>query len=551
MNDNAKLRIVVVGGVAGGATAAARARRTNEDAEITVLERSGYASFANCGMPYFLSGDIRDSSKLLLATPESFQSQYRVDVRLRSEVTGIDRAAKTVTVRGPEGTYALAYDRLILAQGAAPIRPAGWPENDPRLFTLRQIEDMLRLDDYLRKALPAHAAIVGGGFIGLEMAEALTQRGLAVTVVEKMPRLFPALDPEMGRRAEAALTGRGVRVRTGVGVREIGNDHLLLDGGERVRADVVLWAAGVAPEAGLAKAAGLAIGALGGVSVDEEMRTSDPSIYAVGDMAEVTHFVTKKPVRIPLAGPANRQARAAGTNAAGGHLPYRGALGSAVLRLFDQTLAFTGLGEDAARKAGFDAATARVHAGNHPGYFPGASVMHLAVVYDKTTRRLLGAQAIGGADVEKRIDVVATALFGGLAVEDLESLDLAYAPPYNSANDPLNVAAFTAGNDARGFAPVLSPAALDASRTVLDVRNPDETAKGHWPRALQIPLPELRARLGEIPAGAALAVVCAVGRRGHLATRILRQAGFDAVNVSGGWNSLQYEYEQRRSKGEL
>lgn len=533
-------RIIIVGGVAGGATAAARARRIDEHAEITIVERSGYVSFANCGMPYFIGGEIKDRGKLLLQTPEGFWNQYRVCVLVHTEATSIDRGARRVTVRRDGIEHQLPYDSLVLAQGGAPLRPviAGLPVE--HAFTLRLIEDMDRIDSFVRERKPTHAVVAGGGFIGLEMAEALVRRGLHVTVVEKAPQVLPLLDPEFAGRAREHLLARGIRVLTASGVTRVGTDIVELDSGEILPAQLVLLAAGIRPELELARASGLEIGPTGGVRVDDRMCTNDPAIFALGDMAEIHDQLTGLPTRIPLAGPANRQARVVGTNVAGGDLRYRGANGTSVIKLFDRTVASTGFSLKAARAGGFDAAVSRVHVAHHASYYPGAKPLDLALVYERATGRVLGAQAFGEEDVDKRIDVVSTAIKGRLTVTDLEELDLAYAPPYNSANDAVNIAAFAALNDERGLTPVTEPDAITAEDRVLDVRNPSELTAGVWPGSMHIPFPELRDRLSELPIDRRIAVHCQVGRRGHLAVRILRQRGWNAVHISGGWETMRF-----------
>ncbi len=543
------MKLLIVGGVAGGATAAARARRLSETAEITVLERGPFVSYANCGLPYYVSRDIERRSKLLLQTPEGFESRYGVKVLVETEALEIDREGRRVRARGPGGESWLPYDSLILAQGGAPVMPAVPGIDGPHVFRMWTVPDMDRIHAHLESAKPATALIAGGGFIGLEMAEAFVARGLRTTVVELLPRLMSTMDPEFGGLIAARLEAHGVRVMAGTGVKAVhaGTREVELADGRRVPADVVLFSVGVRPELDLARRAGLAVGAAGGLQVDEHLRTSDPFIWAAGDMNEIVHKVSGRTLRIPLAGPANRQGRIAATNALGGSLRYRGALGSSVVKVFDATAASTGLTGKAACEAGFDAASAIVVKDHHAAYYPAAKEMVLKIVYDRRDARLLGAQAFGEAGVEKRIDAAAVALQGRLTVHDLAEVDLAYAPPYGSANDPLNVAAFVAENDLSGHSPLATAADLarllagpEAGRpVVLDVRNLNEFEAGHLVGALHIPVDELRFRLDEVPRGRPVVVHCRSGFRSYLGVRILKENGWsDVRNLTGGWVAL-------------
>ncbi|HTX74037.1 MAG TPA: FAD-dependent oxidoreductase [Rectinemataceae bacterium] len=555
-------RLVIVGGVAGGATAAARARRLSEDAEITIIERGPYVSFANCGLPYFIAGAIAKRSKLLLQTPEGFDSRYGVKVLLRSEAVEIDRAGKRVKVRmagdralggqadGPADDAWLDYDKLILAQGGNPVMPPVEGAGSPNVFKLWTIPDMDRIVKYLDEEKPQSAVIAGGGFIGLEMAEAFRERGLSTTVVEMMPRLMPAMDPEFGSMIASRLESHGVAVRTGVALKTVhaGEREVELSDGSRVPAGVVLFSVGVRPELSLATSAGLSIGSSGGLLVDERLQTSDPDIFAAGDMVEVVQRVSGKRVRVPLAGPANRQGRIAASNALGQNMRYAGALGTSVFKAFDATVASTGLSETAAREAGFQVGSATVHKDHHSAYYPGAKELSLKLVYDRRDGRLLGAQAFGEEGVEKRIDVAATALLGQLHLADLTELDLAYAPPYSSANDPINVAAMVGMNDLEGYSPLETAAELksalnsDSPPLVLDVRNRNEYDERHIAGSLNIPVDELRFSLDEVPRDRAVHVLDRTGFRGHLALRILNGSGIAKVmNVSGGFLSVEAE----------
>jgi NADPH-dependent 2,4-dienoyl-CoA reductase/sulfur reductase-like enzyme/rhodanese-related sulfurtransferase len=554
---NTRKKLLIVGGVAAGATAAARARRIDEDVEITLLERGPYVSYANCGLPYFVSGDIAERSKLLLQTPEGFARRYRVTAHVDTEALELDRAGKRVRARGPEGERWLAYDALILAQGGNPVVPPVPGGDAPHVFRLWTVPDMDRIDAFLEQQKPRSAVVVGGGFVGLEMAEAFRKRGLETTVVELLPTVMAAMDREFGRQIAAELEGNGVRVITGAEVKAIlaAERQVELADGRRLAADLVLLSAGVRPEIALAKAAGLELGPSGALLVDEHLRTSDPHVFAAGDMVEIHHKISGRRVRIPLAGPANRQGRIAASNALGLPMRYGGALGTSVVKIFDATAGMTGLSERTAREAGFVVGAAVIHKDHHAGYYPGAEELSLKLVYDRRTGRLLGAQAFGRAGVDKRIDVVATALHGRMTLQDLAELDLAYAPPYSSANDPLNLAAFVGENDRTGFSPAITAAALREELAsprpplVLDVRTAGEWKEGHVRGAVHLPVDEVRARWETLPRDRRIAVHCRSGFRAHLALRTLRALGFeDVVNVTGGFLSMQaeggFEWEQ-------
>ncbi len=541
-------KILIIGGVAGGATAAARLRRLDETADITVLERGPYVSFANCGLPYFLSGDIKKRSQLLLQTPEGFWSRYRVAVKTQTEAVEIRPAEKLVKARGPEGDVEYSYDALILTQGSNPIVPPLPGVNQEQVFKLWTIPDMDRIQKFLTEKAPATAIIAGGGFIGLEMAEAFHHRGIKTTVVELAPQIMATMDKEFAAAVQKQLEADGVAVKTGVGLASIGSKTVQLSDGSELPADLVLLSVGVRSELTLAKAAGLAIGAAGGLQVDEFLRTSDPNIWAAGDMIETVNLISGKKARIPLAGPANRQGRLAATNIASTYLPgvaarrYRGAYGSSVVKIFDTTAASTGLTEKAARDAGLAVGTSTVHKGHHAGYYPGAEILSLKLVWEKPSGRLLGAQAFGKQGVEKRIDALAVALLGKLTVQELAEADFAYAPPYSSANDPINMAAFSAQNALEGVCPLTTPdqllaQPLTSEEILLDVRTLGEHAKGHAAGALHLPLDELRDNLAQVPAKK-VHVYCKDGFQGYLAVRILKQNGIDADNIAGGWTSM-------------
>ncbi len=542
------MKLVIVGGVAAGATAAARARRLDEDASITIVEKGPYVSFANCGLPYRLSGDIAKRSALILQTADGFFSRYRVEVALKTEALAIDRANKTLLVRGPEGERGIPYDKLILAQGGTPFVPKVEGADSPNVFRLWTIPDMDAIDAYIAANGVKSAVVVGGGFIGLESAEAFIKRGLATSIIELTDQLMPPADLEFGAQIAAAFreAGATVHVKRSLARIDAANRSVVLDDGTIVAADLVLMAAGVRPNTDLAKAAGLAIGASGGLLVDDRLFTNDPDILAAGDMIEVTRRVDGAKVRIPLAGPANRQGRIAATNALGGSMKYSGALGTSVFKAVDYTFAQTGLSEKAALAAGLKVRAVHVHRPHHASYYPGHSLLSLKLVYGEDGR-LLGAQTFGKEGVEKRIDVLATALAARMSLADLAELDLSYAPPYSSANDPLQMAAFAAQNDLSGYSRTFSPgqAALMAAKGVqdvvfVDVRTFGEYLKGHLAGTIHIPLDELRDRADELPKGATLVLLSIAGFEGHVGLRILKQMGFaDVAYVSGGITSMR------------
>jgi NADPH-dependent 2,4-dienoyl-CoA reductase/sulfur reductase-like enzyme/rhodanese-related sulfurtransferase len=539
-------KILIIGGVAGGATAAARARRSDESAEITILERGNYISFANCGLPYYISQEIKSRSNLILQTPESFYSRYRIDVKLGREAVSIHREEKYVTAKTSSGIEKYSYDRLILSQGANPILPTIPGVSTENAFTLRDIDDMDRIHNFIDSKSPKTAVVVGGGFIGLEMAEALVERKLKVSLVEKYQHVMPIADPEFGEAIKRTLEEKGITVLTSDSAVGYDSDkkEIILESGNRASADMVLFSIGVRPELELAKKAELGIGKTGGVIVNEFMESSDPSIFVVGDMAEITNRITGDKTRIPLAGPANRQGRIAGANACGERKKYSGSIGSSVVKIFNKVYAMTGLTEKQTQSLSTSSVT--VHPNHHAGYYPGSKQLSLKLTYSNETGKVLGAQAFGEEGVEKRVDVIATAIMGGLHIEDLEELDLCYAPPFSSANDPVNMAAFVSSNDRQGFSPTvtvrefLNSYEKDKSIFVLDVRNPNEYSNGKFATGVNIALPDLRNRLSEIPKDKEIYVHCQVGFRGHLAVRILKQNGFQKVyNISGGYKSIE------------
>ena len=539
-------RIVIVGGVAGGASAATRARRLSEQAEIVLLERGAFVSFANCGMPYYLGGTIPQRQRLLVQTAEGLRQRYRIDVRTRAEAVSIDRAARQVLVRnlatGKE--TAEPYDYLILSPGAESVRPPIPGADNPRVLTLRGLSDMDAIGAALEKHKPARAAVVGGGYIGLEMAEALRARQIDVTLIELAGQVFAPVDAEMATPIHQHLAQHGVdlRLRRSVVKMDQAPDglSLRLSTGEQVDCGLVILAVGVRPESRLAKAAGLAIGPAGGIVVDERMRTSDPAIYAIGDAVEVTDLVGGQKAVMPLAGPANRQGRIAADNIFGRDSVYRGTQGTAIVKVFDLAVAVTGLNERTLRKLKLAHEKVYVHPSSHAGYYPGATPISLKLLFDPSRGKILGAQAVGVAGVDKRIDVLSVALRAGMTVFDLEHLELCYAPPYGSAKDVVNYAGFVAANAIRGDVRLVHAAEAVAPREdqlLLDVREPAEVQAGTIPGSMNIPLDQLRGRLGELPKGKELLVFCQVGLRGYVACRILSQNGFSCRNLSGGYKT--------------
>ncbi len=530
------MRIVIIGGVAGGMSAATRLRRLDESAQIVVLERSGYVSFANCGLPYHVGGVIPEREQLLLQTPESLAARFALDVRVKTEATEIDRRRKIVLARDlvTNGTAEISYDKLILSPGARPVRPP--IPGIERALGLRDIEDT----DALVAAVDGArtAVVIGGGFIGIEVAENLIHRGMRVALVEALPQVMAPLDPEMATPVHGALRDAGIDLRLGSGVTSIGTDSVTLADGTELPADVVIAAIGVRPDTTLATQAGLTVGSLGGISVDDRHRTSDPDIYAVGDAIEKTDALTNAPALVPLANTANLAGRRVADDIAGLTASNRPVLGTAIVKVFDLTVATTGWNEKRLRAAGRPYRAIHTHPASHAGYYPGAQPMALKLLVDPDTDAILGAQGVGGDGVDKRIDVLATAITGGLAASDLAELELAYAPPYGSAKDAVNMLGHVADNLRRGTTASLQwhelDAALASGATLIDVRTPAEHAASSIPGAVPVPLDDLRSRLDELPSGR-LVVHCAVGVRGHTAVRILTQHGRDAVNLDGGY----------------
>ena len=537
---NTGTRILIVGGVAGGASAATRARRVNEDAEIVLLEKDHDVSFANCGLPYYIGGEIEDRDALLVTTPEQLWRRFRIDVRVRHEARSIDRRQRTVTVieRDTGRSYEEPYDKLILATGAEPIVPPITGTDAANVFTLRNLEDTDRIKEAVSAGPLRRAVVVGAGFIGLEVVEQLLELGVPTSLVELQTQVLPPLDAEMARPLEEALLAGGVDLRLGSGISGIATADgrataVELENGDRIEADLVLLGVGVRPSIGLAQEAGLELGENGGVRVDEFQQTSDPAVYAVGDASEVCFAPTGEALRVPLAGPANRAGRIAGEHAASGRAaPMRPVLGTAIVRCLGRAAGLTGLTRKQAERAGIPWASVTVVARHHAGYYPGAKPLTLKLLYAPDDGRVLGAQCVGSEGVDKRLDVIATSLAFGAKVGDLAGLDLAYAPPFGAAKDPVHMAAFAASNDLEGLVRFLQPDADLTGYQVLDVRGADEVAARPLPGAAKvvtIPLDELRDRLEELDPSLPTVTSCATGQRAYVAARILMQHGFREV----------------------
>ncbi|MHC1694355.1 MAG: FAD-dependent oxidoreductase [Eubacteriales bacterium] len=538
-------KVLIIGGVAGGATAAARLRRLDENAEIVMFERGGYISYANCGLPYYIGGSIDKKSALTLQTPESFNSRYNVDVRILSEVKSIDRAAKRVSVvnlrTGDE--YTMDYDKLILSPGAEPFRPDIDGMCSSKVFTLRTVNDTLKIKDFINDQKPKTAAVIGGGYIGIEMVENLKEAGLDVSVIELSNQVLAPFDYDMACDLHNHLREKGVKLLLGDSVKQIKEDEngleLTLSSGT-LRTDLLIVAIGVRPDTLMARSSGIAVNERGYIITDEKMLTSDPDIYAVGDAIEVTDYVSGAKAAIPLAGPANKQGRIAADNICGIESKYKGTQGSAILKVFDMTAAATGMNEKMAKRLGVNYEKSFTYSASHAGYYPGAVNMSVKILFEKTTGKLLGAQVIGFDGVDKRCDVFATAIRAGMSVGDLTELELCYAPPYSSAKDPVNMAGYVAQNLLGGKAKLfhwhdIDTLQKDAGVTLLDTRTPGEYANGHIDGFINIPLDELRKRVGELDKSKKTYVTCQVGLRGYVACRILSTHGFDCYNLSGGY----------------
>ncbi|MCI8647141.1 MAG: FAD-dependent oxidoreductase [Firmicutes bacterium] len=540
------MKIVIVGGVAGGATAAARIRRLDEQAEITVFERSGYISYANCGLPYYIGGVIAEPEALTLQTPESFFSRFRIDMKVHHEVTAIHPEEKMVSVKNLSTgeTFDESYDKLLLSPGAKPVKPRLSGADLDAFFTLRTVEDTFRIKEYIRKEQPKSAVLAGGGFISLELAENLRELGMEVTIVQRPRQLMKPFDPDMAAFIHGTMRQHGIRLVLGHTVEGFqeknGGIDILLKDEPPLHADMVVMAIGVTPDTHLAKEAGLDLGIKGSIVVNERMETSSPDIYAAGDAVQVKHYVSGQDTLISLAGPANRQGRIAADNICGGDSQYPGSQGSCVIKVFDMTASATGLNETNAKAAGIAADKVILSPMSHAGYYPGGQLMTMKVVYEKETYRLLGAQIVGYEGVDKRIDVLATAIHAKLTAIQLKDLDLAYAPPYSSAKDPVNMAGFMIDNIEKGilrqwFLEDLERLPADGSVTLLDVRTPEEYSLGHINGFQNIPVDELRQRLGEIEKEKPVYIICQSGLRSYIAARILTGEGYVTYNFSGGF----------------
>lgn len=544
-------KIIVVGGVAGGATAAARLRRLSEQDHIIMFERGEYISFANCGLPYYIGGVIEERKKLLVQTVPAMENRFNLDIRNFTEIIKINRDEKTVVARdvrtGKE--YEESYDVLLLSPGSKPIKPEiPGIEEVEALFTLRNVPDTDRIKQYVDENPTQHAVVIGGGFIGLEIAENLIERGLNVTVVQRTNQVMPPIDYEMAQIVHTELKNHGVKLILEDGLKEFTNhgSTVVLDSGMEIPADMVILAMGVQPESNLAKEAGLEVGVRGAIKVNEHLQTSDPSIFAVGDAIEVKDYVSGFNSYVPLAGPANRQGRIVADYINGIEVNYKGVLGTSIMKIFDLTVAATGNNEKTLKQINRPYEVVHVHPMNHAGYYPGASQMTLKLIFDKMNGEILGAQAVGKSGVDKRIDVIATAIKGGLKVADLADLELAYAPPFSSAKDPVNMAGYVASNIVDGFVETVQWHEIDDivanGGYLIDVRDPGEVARGAIKGAINIPVNDLRKHLDEIPRDKDVYVSCQVGLRGYLAERILAGNGIKVKNLDGGYKLYSAVY---------
>ena len=535
------MKVVIVGGVAGGAMAAARIRRLDEKAEIIIFERSGYVSYANCGLPYYIGGEISDKEDLFLQTPEGFWSRFKIDVRNLHEVTKINRDRKTVTVLNKQSgnVFEERYDKLILSPGAKPVMPDFCKGDCSNIFTLRTVEDTLKIREFTDNNPIKTAVIIGGGFIGLEMAENLKNRSIDITVIQKGDHLLNTVDSDIASFVHTNLRTKGINILLNANVKSIEKNIVITDCKE-IPADMVIVSVGVLPENTLAKDAGLALGVKGAIAVSDNMQTSDDDIYAVGDAVGVENFISKDKAVITLAGPANKQGRIAADNIYGINSTYKGSQGASVIKLFDMTVASTGMTETQLKNSNIAYEKVILSPLSHAGYYPGATVMTLKVIFEKETYKILGAQAVGYEGVEKRIDVIATAIFAGLTADNLKDLELSYAPPYSSAKDPVNMAGFIIENMKNGIVEQFYYEDIPLLQkrddvTLLDTRTVYEYMRSHAEGFINIPVDELRERLTELDKSKPVYVMCQSGLRSYLATRILMQNGFDAYNFAGGY----------------
>ncbi len=545
------MKTIIIGGVAGGATAAARLRRLDEKAEIIILERGEYVSFANCGLPYYIGGVITDREDLTLQTPQSFKMRFNIDVRVLNEAVKIDPDTKTVTVKNLRTgeTYEESYDNLILSMGAEPIRPNIEGADGSNVFTLRNIPDTLKIKNYINTANPRSAVVIGGGYIGVEMAENLVEAGLKVAIVELADHLIAPLDFDMAADVHRYIKSKGIELHLNNGVKAISGNTVILQNGE-IAADMIIMSVGVRPETAIAKDCGIELNPRGSIIVNNKMQTNIPDIYAVGDAVEVEDFITKKPAFIPLAGPANKQGRIAADNIAGYESVYTGTQGSAVLKLFDMTVATTGLNEKTATAAGVDYDKTYTYSASHATYYPGAAQMSIKALWNKKTLKIIGAQIVGFDGVDKRMDVLATAIRFGAKITDLTTLELCYAPPFGSAKDPVNMLGFVAENIVSGklkqfFWHDVENLPRDGSIFLLDTRTPFEVKNGKIDGFVNIPLDSLRQRINEIPKDRPVYVHCHSGLRSYLACRILTGNGYDCYNLAGGWRLYESVINER------
>ncbi len=555
------MKVIIIGGVAGGASAAARIRRLDETAQIIVLERSNYVSYANCGLPYFIGGVIREQAELTLQTPQSFWERFHIDVRVRNEAVDIDVKSKTVAIRRLDTgeIYHEQYDKLLLSPGAKPVVPHLPGVTSDRIFSLRTVEDTLRIRKFIEEYKPATAVLVGGGFIGLEMAENLTAMGISVTVIQRSNQLFAPMDADMASFIHAQMRSHGVKLeleKTVTGFSSKGGKPVtMIKDSEPISSDMVLLGVGVEPDTVLAEKAGLALGIRGAVAVNEYMETSVPDIYAVGDAVEVSHFVTGKKSLISLAGPANKQGRIAADNICGGNSMFKGAQGSSVIKIFEMTGAVTGINEKTAEAAGIVYDKVVLSPVSHAAYYPGGQTMYMKVLYEKETLRLLGAQIAGYEGVDKRIDVIAAAIRARMTADKLAELELAYAPPYSSAKDPVNMAGFMIENletekVAQFHWNEVEKLKCDGSMTLIDVRTAEEFDSGHIKGFFNIPVDELREHIEEFDIRNPVYVVCQSGLRSYIACCILSQHGFECYNLSGGYgfySAVMHEKQMAKS----
>ena len=545
-------KIIIVGGVAGGATAAARLRRIDENAEIVLFERGEYISFANCGLPYYIGEVIEQREKLLVQTVEGMSQRFNLDIRNLTEVVAINRDQKIITAKNltTGETYEEAYDKLILSPGASPLVPKfpGLDEAD-NVFTLRNIPDTDKIKDFVDIKKPSHTIVVGGGFIGLEMAENLVERGVKVTIVEMANQVMAPIDIEMAAIVQQHLVEKGVELLLEDGVNSIedGGKALVLSSGKRLETEMIILSIGVRPENQLAVASGLAVGERGGIKVNEYLQTSDENIYAIGDAIEVVDYINENPAMIPLAGPANRQGRIVANNVVKGNKEkYPGTLGTSVAKIFDLTVAATGNNEKILQRLGKPYEVVHIHPACHAGYYPGGSQIALKVVFDRETGKIYGAQAVGASGADKRIDVIATAIKGNLKVQDLTELELAYAPPFSSAKDPVNYAGYVATNMIEEGIETVQWHEIDEivanGGLLIDVREPKERENGYITGSDNITLDQLRDNLDKLPKDQTVYVSCQVGLRGYLAARILLANGFKVKNLDGGWKTYSAVY---------